>query len=212
MRSIHLVPIAVLAFAVACTENASNPAENSRPQFGAGGNPANPAYKSSLFGVASSANFGLSHGWRQTGLGSFTVVNYLLTADFTATAHCDNPGGNTVQGQPFQISGSASSGPQPQTPRNGQINTTETPLTLEISALPPCQPPGGNPHSPVLDRVDWFNIKFCWGGQASNLQGPVPNGVGSNTTLGPGATAAGDPLTGSQSAQDGIFSTNCQDA
>jgi hypothetical protein len=209
MKSRYFIPVAVLALAVACTESASNPAENTQPQFGAGGNPANPAYKSSLFSVASSANFGLSHAFRQTGLGSFTVVSYLLTASYTATAHCDNPGGNTVQGAPFEISGTASNAAPPQAPRNGQIVAT---MPLSIAALPACQPPGGNPHDPILDSVEWFNIKFCWGGNASNLQGPVPNGVGSNTTLVAGASAAGDPLSGSQANTSGIFATPCQDA
>jgi hypothetical protein len=203
----HFIPIAVLALAMACTENASNPAENAQPGFGAGGNPANPAYKSSLFSVASSANFGLSHAFRQTGLGSFTVVSYLLSASYTATAHCDNPGGNTVQGAPFEISGTATNSAPPQAPRNGAINAT---MTLGIAALPACQPPGGNPHGPVLESVTWHEIKFCWGGSASNLQGPVPDGIASGIVMTAGETANGDPLTGSQANAEGIFSTTCQ--
>jgi hypothetical protein len=210
MKANRLIPaVAVLAFAVACTENASNPvANNDRPLFGAGGTPANPAYKSSLFSVASSANFDLTHAWRQTGLGSFTTVAYELTANFTATAHCENKGGNTVNGQPFQISGTASTGPVPQTPRNGSINGS---LLLSVSA-PPCQPPGGNPHAPIIDSVTWFQITFCWGTATSttaDLQGPTPGGKGFDVQLSGGQSASGTPLTGDAAAGLGIFEADC---
>ncbi len=209
MKANRLIPaVAVLALAVACTENASNPVgNNNRPSFGAKGTPANPAYKSSLFSVASSGNFGLTHAWRETGLGSFTTVPYQLSANFTVTAHCENGGGNTVNGQPFQISGSATTGPVPQTPRNGSIDGT---LTLAAGPVA-CQPPGNNSHTAVIDAVTWFQITFCWGAGSTtpDLQGPTPGGRGVDTQLSAGQSAAGDPLTGSATGASGIFETPC---
>jgi hypothetical protein len=209
MRSAHLIPIAVLAVAVACTENASNPAESNQPQLGQGGTPGSPSYKSSSFSAASLAAGGaLSHSWRQTGLGSFTTVPYLLSAQFTATAHCENGGGNTVNGNPFQISGSATTGPRPQTPRNGAIDGF-----LELSVGPvDCQPPGGNKHAAVIDAVTWTQITFCWGAAgstATDLQGPTPGGRGVDTPLSAGTSAAGSPTDGSAAASSGIFATPC---
>jgi hypothetical protein len=204
MKANRFIPVALLALAVACTENSSNPV---RPSFGAKGTPANPAYKSSLFSVASSANFDLSHAWRQTGLGSFTTVPYVLTADYTATAHCENGGGNKVNGQPFQISGSATTGPVPQTPHNGGIDGR---LTLSVAGVV-CQPPGGNPHTAVIDAVTWSQITFCWGANSStpDLQGPTPGGKGVDTQLSAGQSAAGSPLTGDAAAGTGIFEASC---
>jgi hypothetical protein len=208
MRSAQLIPVAVLAFAVACTENASNPTETAPPQFGQGGTPGSPSYKSSDFSVAALPSGTLSHSWRQTGLGSFTTVPYLLSAQFTATAHCENGGGNTVNGAPFQISGSATTGPVPQTPRNGVVNGF-----LELAVGPvDCQPPGGNKHAAVIDAVTWSEITFCWGAAGSStadLQGPTPGGTGVNTILAAGQSASGTPTDGSAASGTGIFATPC---
>lgn len=206
MKSTHFVA-AVLALAMACTENTSNPAENDQPTFAAGGNTANPTYKSSTYALTNS--FGLNHSWRQTGLGSFTNVPYILTADATITAHCENPGHNTVQGAPFQISQALSSGPTTFPERNGSINGS---LTLTPSAVI-CQPPGGNPHDAIIDAVVYFNIKFCWSKTdvaTAALQGPVPGGPDSDATV-PPSPQSGEPLDGNQNgttqATLGIFAT-----
>ena len=205
MKYTRFIPIAMLAFAVACTENAPNPAENTRPEFGAGGSTGNPKYSSSTYSLTNS--FGLNHSWRQTGLGSFTNVPYLLTATAQITAHCQNPGKNTVAGAPFEISQGLSSGPTAFPQRNGAINGS---LTLSPSSVA-CQPPGGNPHDAIIDAVVYSNIKFCWGKESisvADLQGPVPGGPGSDATVPPGEASL--PLTGTQSESTqgatGIFS------
>jgi hypothetical protein len=208
MRPFQLIPIALLTLAAACTESATSP-DNSKPQLGQGGTPGSPSYKSSSFSVASLVAGGtLSHSWRQTGLGSFTTVPYQLSAQFTATAHCENGGGNTVNGQPFQISGTASTGPTPQTPRNGSIDGF---LQLAVGSVN-CQPPGGNKHGAVIDAVTWSQITFCWGAAgstATDLQGPTPGGRGVDTPLSAGQSASGSPTDGSAAAASGIFATPC---
>lgn len=200
MRSTLLIPAAVLALALGCTENASTPAENTQPQFGKGGTTGSPKYSSSDYSLTSSN--GLNHSWRQTGLGSFTNVPYLLEANATITAHCENKGGNSVAGQPFQISQALSSGPQTFPQRNGAINGS---LTLTPAAVA-CQPPGGNPHDAIIDAVVYFDIRFCWGKASptvADLQGPVPGGPGSGATVPP--NASGTPLEGSEASDAGIF-------
>jgi hypothetical protein len=199
MKSRHFIPIAVLALAMACTENASNPAENG-PELGKGGTTGSPKYSSSFYSLTNAK--GLNHSWRQTGLGSFTNVPYLLEADANITAHCENKPGNTVAGAPFQVSQSLSSGPQAFPQRNGAINVS---LTLSPSAVA-CQPPGGNPHDAVIDAVVYFNIRFCWGKSSptvADLQGPVPGGPGSGDEVPPNAD--GIPLDGSEAGAAGIF-------
>jgi hypothetical protein len=200
MRAAYFIPVAVLALAVACTENSSAPAENNRPSFGKGGSTGNPSYSSSFYSLTSS--FGLNHAWRQTGLGSFTNVPYLLTADATITAHCENGGGNKVNGQPFQISQSLSSGPTTFPQRNGAINGS---ITLSPAAVD-CQPPGGNPHQAIIEAVVYSNIRFCWGKASptvADLQGPVPGGPGNGGTVPP--NQSGSPLDGSEATDFGIF-------
>jgi hypothetical protein len=146
-------------------------------------------------------SFGLNHSWRQTGLGSFTNVPYTLGASADITAHCENKGGNTVNGAPFHVSQSLSTGGSfPQ--RNGAINGS---LTLTPTAVD-CQPPGGNPHAAVIDDVTYSSIIFCWGKASptvADLQGPVPGGPGSGETVPP--NQSGSPLTGTESSDAGIF-------
>ena len=196
----RLFAIAALAFTASCTESSSIPTDTP-PQFGQGGNTANPAYKSSTYALVNS--FELNHSWRQTGLGSFTNVPYLLEADADITAHCENPGGNTVQGAPFHVSQTLSSGPTEFPERNGAINGS---LTLSPSSVA-CTPPGGNPHDAIIDAVVYSSIRFCWGKESINvadLQGPVPP---AGTV--PPSPQTGSPLTGTQSGSaqgaTGIF-------
>jgi hypothetical protein len=196
----RLFAIAALVLAASCTESSSMPTDI-RPQFGQGGNTGNPAYKSSTYSLLNT--FDLNHSWRQTGLGSFTNVPYLLTADADITAHCQNPGGNTVQGAPFHVSQTLSSGPTAFPQRNGAINGS---LSLSASA-PACTPPGGNPHDAIIDAVTYTNIQFCWGKESisvADLQGPVPP-----TGTVPPSPQTGTPLTGTQSGSTqgatGIF-------
>jgi hypothetical protein len=203
MKSTYIIPVAVLALAMACTENASNPTENTG-QFGAGGNTANPKYSSSSYTLTNS--FGLNHSWRQTGLGSFTNVPYSLDAVADITAHCENPGKNSVQGAPFQISEPLSSDQVTFPQRNGAINGS---ITLTPSSVV-CQPPGGNPHDAIIDAVVYHTIKFCWGKDAlsvADLQGPVPTSPAAEPTVPP--NQSGLPLTGTQSGSTqgatGIF-------
>jgi hypothetical protein len=202
MRSVYFIPVAVLALAVACTESSPNPVESSnRPSFSSGGNTGNPKYSSSVYSLTNA--LGLNHSWRQTGLGSFTNVPYLLTADADITAHCENKSGNTVNGQPFHVSQSLSSGPTTFPQRNGAINGS---ISLTPSAVD-CQPPGGNPHAAIIDAVVYSSIRFCWGKSSpsvADLQGPVPGGPGNGGTV-PPSPQNGTPLDGSEATDAGIF-------
>lgn len=200
MKPRHFIPIAVLALAMACTENTSNPAAPDGPQLGKGGTTGSPKYSSSFYSLTN-AN-GLNHSWRQTGLGSFTNVPYLLEADADITAHCENKGGNTVNGQPFHVSQSLSSGPTAFPQRNGAINGS---LTLSPSSVA-CQPPGGNPHDAIIDAVVYSSIRFCWGKSSptvADIQGPVPGGPFSGETVPPNQD--GTPLDGAEAGSTGIF-------
>jgi hypothetical protein len=205
MKRALFLPMAALVLAAACTDNSSTPTETLKPAFGSGGFTANPAYKSSSYTIAS--DVGLNHSWRQTGLGSFTDVPYTLDAVAEITAHCENPGHNTVAGAPFQISEPLSSDQKTFPQRNGAINGS---ITLSPSAVA-CQPPGGNPHDAIIDAVVYSSIKFCWGKDisAADLQGPIPGGPGSGAKVPP--NASGIPLSGSQSgstaAELGIFAS-----
>jgi hypothetical protein len=200
MKSRHFIPIAVLALAMACTENASNPAENGGPELGAGGSTGSPKYASSTYSLTNS--LGLNHSWRQTGLGSFTNVPYSLSASADITAHCENKPGNTVNGTPFHVSQPLSAdGSFPQ--RNGAINGS---LTLTPGSVA-CQPPGGNPHDAIIDAVVYSSIRFCWGKASptvADIQGPVPGGPGNGGTV-PPSPQSGTPLTGTESGSSGIF-------
>jgi hypothetical protein len=212
MRANRLIPIAALAFAFACTENASNPAENT-PELAKGGQDASakggqdgvvgsPAYHSSLYQVAS--NGGLSHTFKQTGLGSFTTVAYTLVADATVTGFCQNPGGNQPEGTPFPTTGTVV-GDNFRAPKNGSITATITLTPFSVV----CQPPGGNPHQFIVTGVSWDNIRFCWGGSSgtnasATFQGPRP--PGSAQPMDFPDQAEGTPLSGgSETSGTGIF-------
>jgi hypothetical protein len=202
MKRTLFIPAAGLLLLAACTENSSKMTENNELRSGQGGTTANPEYTSSTYSIVS--GFGLNHSWRQKGLGSFTQVDYLLSANANITAHCENRGNNTVQGAPFQVSQALSSGPGPQTPRNGAINGS---ITLSPASVV-CQPPGGNPHEAVIDAVVYSEIEFCWGKTTpgvTDLQGPVPGGPGSGETVPP--NQSGSPLAGTESQASGIFAT-----
>jgi hypothetical protein len=212
MRANRLIPIAALAFAFACTENASNPAENTpelakggQDAFAKGGNDGvvgNPAYHSSLYQVATNGE--LSHTFKQTGLGSFTTVAYTLVADAIVTGFCENPGGGKPQGTPFPTTGTVADDFD-QDPRNGSITATITLTPFSVD----CQPPGGNPHDFIVTDVSWDNIRFCWGGSSSTsasatFQGPRP--PGSEQPMVIGAEAEGTPLSGgNETSGGGIF-------
>lgn len=90
MRSTRFIPMAVLALAVACSENASNPVDNNGPSFQnvhlKGGANAEPTFfDAGLFLQSSGALTGL-------GSGNITVE---LSATGNPTATCTNPAGAT---------------------------------------------------------------------------------------------------------------------
>lgn len=219
----HVLPqrlaiIPLVAFALAsCSDATTSPSEDSGAPValtptgalnGQGGNPANPNYKSSEHSVSSLNDGGaLTHAFDMTGMGSFTTVDFEYTADWTATFVCINHGNNAVQGAPFDITGTAANSGS-QAPRNGRLRAS---ISLEVGPGS-CQGPGNNPHQAQLLDVEWSDIKFCWGQAVANLQGPVPNGVGSATTLGAGESAGGLPTGGSQAGSTGIFASPCAPA
>jgi hypothetical protein len=202
MRAAYFIPVAVLALAVACTENSPNPVETNGngASFSQGGNPGSPKYQNSGYSATSTNLF---HTFKQVGLGSFNSVDYGFTAKFSATVQCFNKATNHVQGQPFNFTATPSD-TTTRAPKNGSISTT---LTLAVS-LPSC---GNPPFEAQLSNVSWTEIKFCWG-QTNLTQGPVPEtpGDGSFTML-PGATATGSPLSGGSATENaGIFAFPCQ--
>ncbi|HEY6209094.1 MAG TPA: hypothetical protein VIW28_08545, partial [Gemmatimonadales bacterium] len=88
MKTNRFIPaVAVLALAVACSENASSPVQANRPEFSTGGNPGSPAYHYSNYSVSANG-LTLSNAFKEAGLGSFSSVNYDLTANFSATVQC----------------------------------------------------------------------------------------------------------------------------
>ena len=191
----------MLALAAACTENSPNPLQTSRPEFGTGGNPGSPAYKYANYSV-SNDGLTLSNSFKETGLGSFSTVEYDLSAHFSATIQCYNHGGNHVEGNPFNFDADLSSNTT-QAPKNGQVTATKT-----LSVPNACKVASFVPHA---SNVVWSNIKFCWG-QNTVTQGPVPLEPGDGSfTMTTGATATGGPLSGgSQTEAVGIFASPCQ--
>jgi hypothetical protein len=206
MKSRHFVPIAVLALAIACTENGSNPND---PELSKGGNPGNPAYQYSNYSVSSNG-LTLSNAFKEVGLGSFSSVDYALTAHFSATAQCYNKATKEVSGKPFDFPADASSSTT-EIPKAGQVTTTKT---LTVSAPATCPNSPSAQFSVQLSNIVWSDIKFCWG-QFSLTQGPVPQKPGDGSfTMVPGQSelsGSGDvtPLSGNLSTADGIFSITC---
>jgi hypothetical protein len=176
---------------------------------------ANPQYQNSTYSVANSG-FTLRHAFKQVGLGNFSSVDYNFTADFEAVYDCKNKGGQIMpESSPFHADLSVEENTSIP-PSNGQVTAT-----LQLVANPfeddtfGC--PGDSPASKNFswklrpETVRWTNIKFCWGQtEGVEMQGPVPNGVGSNTVMtSTSGNITGSPQDGDSGAGTGIFSTPC---
>ena len=202
MRSSRFVPVALLALATACTEDAPNPAESTPPLFAAGAG--SPKFQYSHYSVGSNSPFTLSNSFKQTGMGSFTKASYTLAADFTATVQCINGSGKKEpQGQPFQIPGSSATGGDINPSGNGSVvGTLQISLPNPVATPDPC-----SPHTARITTVFWTNIQFCWGGGSvsatASAQGPIPGGPHSGVVLDAGESDEGIPLTGNGSFASG---------
>ena len=96
MKARYFVPVAVLALAVACTENSSTPVENNRPQFAAGGG--SPHFISSATSCSQVGN-NLVCPFKEAGLSSGQTVTIQVSVSASATYVCLNNGGSVPSDQ-----------------------------------------------------------------------------------------------------------------
>jgi hypothetical protein len=108
MRPTRLIPLAVLAFAAACSDTATSPTSLGGPKlFVVGSNPGTLDANNTPSGghlqsgaigcTIASVTFSIScTSYRINGIGH-TNATLLLTADYTATIDCTNHGNNVVE-------------------------------------------------------------------------------------------------------------------
>ena len=161
MRSKHLIPIAVLAFAAACSDTATSPTSAGRPLFAvspgtfgnvttlnAGGTPSGGHIQSGgpvfcVVGSDLSVTCSGSGSYQINGIGN-TNGNASLSATYSATVDCTNKGGNLVEVKSQTTSGPTSTGTL--RAKNGSITvpqiSTGTPTAADFFAQATC--PNGN--------------------------------------------------------------------
>ena len=162
MRPTRLIPVAVLALAVAaCSDTATSPASVERPLFAvspgtfgsvttlsAGGTPSGGHIQSGgpincVVGADLSVTCSGSGSYQINGIGN-TNGNASLSATYSATVDCTNKGGNLVEVKSQASSGPASTGTL--RAKNGSITvpqiSTSTPSNSAFFAQATC--PNGN--------------------------------------------------------------------
>jgi hypothetical protein len=162
MRSKHLVPIAVLAFAAACSDTATSPTSVGKPLF---------SVSAGTFGTGALTNTSIaalpSGGHLQSGsvfclvdsdlsitcssTGTYTIngigntnANASLSASYSATVNCTNRGGNLVEVKSQPQTAPVSSGTL--RAKNGSLSVTQlvanAPTQQQFFAAATC--PNGN--------------------------------------------------------------------
>jgi hypothetical protein len=163
MRANRLIPIAVLAFAVACSDTATSPTLTSvggplsaaispGALFGpaalnAGGTPSGGHLQSgSIFCAVSSTlviTCSSTGEYKINGIGN-TNANAALSATYSATVHCTNKGGNLVEVKSQPQTAPATSGTL--RAKNGSLTVTQIstspPTNQQFEAAATC--PNGN--------------------------------------------------------------------
>jgi hypothetical protein len=159
MRSTLLIPVAVLAFGMACSDTATSPTSVGQPLFAlsagasfgpgvlnAAGTPSGGHLQSgSIFCVVGSdLSITCSTAeYKINGIGN-TNANALLDANYSATVDCTNKGGNLVEVKSQPETAPASSGTL--RAKNGSLTvtpiTTSAPTAQQFFAAATC--PNGN--------------------------------------------------------------------
>jgi hypothetical protein len=163
MRAKHLIPIAVLAFAAACSDTATSPTSAGGPLFAvsagtfgnvttlsAGGTPSGGHIQSGgpincVVDVNLTVTCSGAGSYQINGIGN-TNGTASLSATYSATVDCTNRGGNLVEVKSQTTSGPASTGTL--RAKNGSITvpqiSTGTPSNANFFAQATC--PNGNWH------------------------------------------------------------------
>jgi hypothetical protein len=162
MRSKHLIPIAVLAFAAACSDTATSPNSVGRPLFAispgatfgnvttlnAGGTPSGGHIQTGapvfcLVNSDLSVTCSGSAAYEISGIGN-TNGNATLSASYSATVDCTNKGGNLVEVKSQPQTAPTSTGSL--RAKNGRLTvpqiSTSTPTQQQFFAAATC--PNGN--------------------------------------------------------------------
>jgi hypothetical protein len=156
MKSAYLVPIALLAFAAACSDTATSPTSVDRPLFSVGAGfvpgtldaantPSGGHLQSGTIGcTVAPTTFSITcSSYRINGIGH-TNATLLLTANYTATIDCTNNGGNLVESH--TVAGfNVSSGPVTLTAsKNGSLSVPGASVSAS-SAPQVCPNPNWTP-------------------------------------------------------------------
>jgi len=158
MRSTHLMPIAMLAFAAACSDTTTSPTSVDRPTFlVTAGSYAGTLNTSNTPGgghlqsgsincvVGSDLSITCSSGAYQINGIGHTNATATLVSSYSATVDCTNKGGNLVEVKSTAQSAPVSSGPIPSS-KNGSLVvqpiSTSGPSTATLLAAATC--PNGN--------------------------------------------------------------------
>jgi hypothetical protein len=169
MRANRLIPIAVLAFAVACTENSSNPTENSANPVDIPLSSVSVHFLSKTTGAtgpsaitAQGTGGQVTVNFKIAGLGDNVTIQVTATADATAEYACQNNGGNFPSDpKKQQVSGPVSATGSFTSGKNGSVTGSLT-LSPPASTL---NCPGGQ-HE-VLLSVSYTNVSVSAPGAGS---------------------------------------------
>ena len=172
-RTPFLVLAALSLAACADAPTASSPASDAA-RFASGGG--SPSFHSADYVIASGGSHAhaLALSFKQTGLGSFSNVNYTLSDVSTIVSYrCLNKqeGGPDLSAQPHQHDFGSLSVNADIPPRNGQT-TASLYLPVDLSQID-CQQGGLHPS---VVAIQFVGIDFTWGAGGQTFQGPVPPG------------------------------------
>ncbi|HET7459325.1 MAG TPA: hypothetical protein VFJ74_16865 [Gemmatimonadaceae bacterium] len=171
-RTAPLLAIVTLALA-ACAEpptGATGSAPGARAAAGGG----NPSFHSADYVIPGSGGnkYGLVLDFKQTGLGSFSNVDYILSDVSTIVSYrCLNAQetGPDLSAAPYQHGFGSLAAHANIAPRNGQTTAT---LVLPVNVSSIDRPQGGL--HPSVVSISFRGINFTWGAGGVTYQGPIP--------------------------------------